>query len=115
MKILIPLILCASPVLADAPLVQQATATRGGDSWRISVTLLHPDTGWEHYADAWRVEDASGAVLGTRILLHPHENEQPFTRSQSGIAIPSDLTQVHVRSRCLVDGWSEGTFVLTLP
>jgi hypothetical protein len=41
----------------------------------------------------------------TRLLLHPHETEQPFTRSQSGIIIPEGFSQVSVRAHDLVDGF----------
>ena len=41
----------------------------------------------------------------TRLLLHPHETEQPFTRSQGGIVIPDGVTQVTVRAHDLVDGF----------
>ena len=41
----------------------------------------------------------------TRLLTHPHENEQPFTRSQSGIILPDGVTTVLVRAHDLVDGW----------
>ena len=43
------------------------------------VTVQHADTGWDHYADAWEVLAPDGTVLGTRTLLHPHTDEQPFT------------------------------------
>ena len=76
------------------------------DVWRFDVTVRHNDEGWEHYADAWQVIDpSSGAILGERILAHPHDNEQPFTRSQSGIAIPKTLTRVLVRAKCNVHGF----------
>ena len=114
MKHVIPLLLLAAPLWAEAPVIEAATAQRSGDSWRVSVTLRHPDTGWDHYADGWRVELADGTVLATRVLFHPHVNEQPFTRSQSGIPIPEDVTEVFVRSRCLVDGWSAETRALSL-
>jgi hypothetical protein len=74
--------------------------------WRFDVTVRHNDQGWEHYADAWQVIDpAGGQVLGERILAHPHDTEQPFTRSQSGIAVPADLTRVLVRAKCNVHGF----------
>lgn len=81
-------------------------------TWTFHVTVQHPDTGWEDYADGWDVLTSGGTVLKpdpaspfTRLLLHPHENEQPFTRSQSGIAIPASVTQVRVRAHDLVDGY----------
>ena len=54
------------------------------------------------------------ASLFTRLLLHPHENEQPFTRSQGGIVIPPDVTEVTVRAHDLVDGWGGHEVVVDL-
>ncbi|TCL08184.1 hypothetical protein BXY66_0217 [Shimia isoporae] len=104
----------AAPVFAEAPEVTDARASKSGDTWRFDVTLLHPDTGWDHYADGWRVELNDGTVLTTRVLTHPHVNEQPFTRSQSGVKIPEGTQTVYIRSRCIVDGWSDGVFALEL-
>ena len=50
----------------------------------------------------------------TRLLLHPHETEQPFTRSQSAIAIPEGLTEVRVRAHDLVDGFGGREVVVGL-
>ena len=74
--------------------------------WRFDVTLRHNDEGWDHYADAWQVvRSEDGEVLGERILAHPHEHEQPFTRSLSGVSIPRGLTVVVIRARCNVHGF----------
>lgn len=115
MRAALLVILTAFPALADEPQVTGASAARDGDRWRIDVTLAHPDTGWDHYADAWRIEAPDGTVLGQRDLAHPHVDEQPFTRSLSGVVLPAALTEVRIRARCLVDGWAEDTFALTLP
>ncbi len=72
---------------------------------RVSVTLAHPDTGWDHYADGWRVETEDGTVLGTRELLHPHVEEQPFTRSLTVNDLPDG--PLFIRAKCSVDGWSD--------
>ncbi|MBE1283733.1 MAG: hypothetical protein GJ676_10525 [Rhodobacteraceae bacterium] len=104
-----------SPALADDPVVENVTAHQSGDSWRFDVTLSHPDTGWDHYADGWRVLDMDGTELGLRVLHHPHVNEQPFTRSLSGVTIPTGTTRVQIQARCNVDGWSETTVTVTLP
>ncbi|RNF34650.1 hypothetical protein [Paracoccus methylarcula] len=102
------LIFCLLPlrVLADPPVVEDVRAERQGDGWRFDVTISHPDTGWDHYADAWRVLDMDGNELGLRILVHPHVDEQPFTRSLTGVEIPDAVTMVEIEARCLVDGWS---------
>lgn len=80
--------------------------------WTFHVTVQHPDQGWEDYADGWDVVTPTGEVLKrdpedpfTRLLLHPHVEEQPFTRSQSGIFIPPDVSKVRVRAHDLVDGY----------
>jgi len=95
---------------ADVTHVRAVQAADG--SWTFHVTVEHPDTGWEDYADGWDVVTIEGVVIKpdpsspfTRLLLHPHENEQPFTRSQSGIVIPEGVTQVQVRAHDLVDGY----------
>jgi hypothetical protein len=95
---------------ADVEFVRTTLAADG--SWRFDVTVRHPDTGWEDYADGWDVVTLDGLVLKarpddpfTRLLLHPHENEQPFTRSQSGLELPEGVTVVIVRAHDLVDGF----------
>ena len=112
---LIPLLLAATAAPADPPRVIGTEARASGGRWTFSVTLDHPDTGWDHYADGWRVELADGTVLGERPLAHPHVKEMPFTRSQSGISIPGDVTEVFIRARCNVDGWAEDRAAFTLP
>lgn len=95
---------------ADVTYVRAVQEANG--SWTFYVTVNHPDTGWEDYADGWDVVLPDGTVVKpdpnapfTRLLLHPHVGEQPFTRSQSGIIIPGGLSQVIVRAHDLVDGF----------
>ena len=92
---------------ADPPVIDHVTAQRAAGTWTFAVTLSHPDTGWDHYADAWRVLDMDGNELGIRVLLHPHETEQPFTRSLGGVDIPRGTESVQIQARCLIDGWGE--------
>ena len=113
-KVLFAGLIAPAFALADAPEVVEVAATRQGDVWRFDVTVLHADAGWDHYADAWRVEDLDGGVLGERTLLHPHDTEQPFTRSLGGVEIPPGVSRVQVRAHDSVHGWGE-TVELTLP
>ncbi len=95
--------------------VIDAVATRSGEQWTFAVSVRSADTGWEQYADGWEVLDGDGAVLGTRILAHPHVDEQPFTRSLSGVTIPDDIGEVRIRARDSVGGFCGDEFVLELP
>jgi len=97
----------AAPAFADPARIVAAEAVPSGAGWRVSVTLEHGDTGWDDYADGWRVELADGTVIDTRPLAHPHVNEQPFTRSLSGVAVPGDTGTVFIRARTSTTGWGE--------
>lgn len=99
-------ILLPPMAFADPPVIEEVNAIRQGETWRFDVTLSHPDSGWDHYADGWRVLDADGNELGMRVLAHPHENEQPFTRSLDGVKIPDRITIVRIEARCNIDGWT---------
>ncbi|MEJ8475954.1 hypothetical protein V6575_17820 [Roseibium sp. H3510] len=84
--------------------IVNVVAEHESNGWRFDVTLKHADEGWDHYADLWQVIAPNGEVLGERVLAHPHVNEQPFTRSLSGVAIPEGLDTVSVRARDTVHG-----------
>lgn len=103
------------PALAGNVEIVDATAKQSSNAWTFSVTLKHDDTGWDHYADLWQVFAPDGKLLGERVLLHPHENEQPFTRSLSGVTIPQDVTEVIIRARDNVHGVSPQEYRLKLP
>ncbi len=110
------LILCPATIAAaDDAVIEDASARPSGAGWSFSVTLSHGDTGWDDYADGWRVVTASGEVLGTRTLYHPHVEEQPFTRSLSGVTIPDGMKEVFIEARTNTDGWGSARFQLALP
>lgn len=95
----------AVPVLAGKADVVEAQATREADgSYLFIVTVRHADTGWEHFADRFEVVGPDGAVIATRVLLHPHVDEQPFTRELSGVRIPAHVHTVVVRAHDNVHG-----------
>ena len=81
----------------------------------FNVTLRHADTGWSHYADQWDVVGPDGKVLAKRVLYHPHVNEQPFTRSLSGVKIPADIKTVTIRGRDNVHKYGGIEKQVTLP
>jgi len=113
--ILTALVLGAAPALAGEAGVVEVRAAPSAGGWRFDVAVRHGDTGWEHYADAWRVVGPDGAVLGTRTLLHPHVGEQPFTRSLAGVAIPAGVATVTVEAHDSVHGWGGAAVEVVLP
>ena len=114
MKYAFALILLASPAFAEKPVVEKATAMRADMGWQFEVTLRHHDLGWDHYADQWEGIDAAGNVLAVRELMHPHVEEQPFTRKLKNVLVPDGLRTVLIRGRCSLTGAYGAPVELTL-
>ena len=96
--------LISSANAGEADVVDAQASKASDGTWRFNVTVRHADTGWDHYANKWEVVTKDGKVLATRVLAHPHVNEQPFTRSKSGIEIPAGIDEVIVRAGDSVHG-----------
>lgn len=101
-------------VAGEADVVAATARAASDGSWTISVSVRHDDAGWDHFANRWEVLSPSGDVLATRVLAHPHENEQPFTRSLSGIVVPDGMTEVVLRAHDSVHGYGGAEFPLRL-
>lgn len=99
----------------EADIVSAEASAMGEGLFSFSVTVRHADEGWDHYADGYEIVAPDGTVLGTRVLAHPHVDEQPFTRSLSGVAIPDGITSVTVRAHDSVHGLGGQSVEVTLP
>ena len=99
----------------EADVIKVETKKLNNNSYQFNVTVFHKDTGWKHYANKWDIIGKDGTVLGTRILHHPHENEQPFTRSLSNVAIPADVKTVIVRAHDSVHKYGGKVITVELP
>ncbi len=99
----------------EADVVKVGVAAEGGGAYRFRVTVRHNDEGWKHYADAWEVIGKDGTIYATRVLAHPHEDEQPFTRNKSGIQIPDGITTVIIRAHDKVHAYGGKTIEVKLP
>ena len=84
----------STPVNAGEADVLDVEFKKQNNTYIFSVTVLHQDSGWDHYSNKWEVATEDGKILATRVLAHPHEHEQPFTRSLSGITIPDNINTV---------------------
>jgi hypothetical protein len=113
---LIFLVLTTLPALAGkADVIEVKVNPEGANTYRFEVTIRSDDTGWEKYADKWEVVSPDGTVLGTRVLAHPHETEQPFTRDLSGVKIPATVTEVRIRAHDSVEGYGGAEVTAKIP
>jgi len=90
--------------LAGPADVVSASARCAASICDFEVTVRHADEGWAHYADAWEVVAPDGRVIATRVLRHPHVEEQPFTRALRGVRVPAGIDTVRIRARDSVHG-----------
>jgi hypothetical protein len=81
----------------------------------FAVTVKHADSGWDHYANKWDVLLTDGTLVASRKLLHPHENEQPFTRSLQNVKLPQGTREVEVRAHDSVHGYGGQTVRVSIP
>jgi len=107
--------LFAAPAYADPARINGVVVSKSGGGYDFDVTVSHTDIGWEDYVDKWRIKDEAGNVLGTRSLAHPHVEEQPFTRSLSGVSIPAGVTVVLIDAHDTIGGWSAEAKRVELP
>lgn len=98
----------------EADVVDGRITALGENRYRIDATVLHADEGWDHYANRWDVLAEDGRVLGSRELAHPHENEQPFTRSLT-LSLPEGTTLVRLQANDSVHGLGGKILELTVP
>ena len=103
-----------SESLEYAQVTKVKSSQKADGSYCFDVSVRHNDEGWNHYADGWEVLDMNGNNLGARILAHPHEQEQPFTRSKCGIKIPKDVSQVVVRAKCNKHGFGGKAYIVDI-
>lgn len=108
------LIITHAASAGEADIVDGKITALGDGRFRIDATVLHADSGWDHYADRWDVMAADGRILGTRELAHPHENEQPFTRSLT-LNLPEGISVVMLQANDSVHGLGGKIFELAVP
>ena len=114
MVLLLSIALLAATAAAGDVDILNAAFKQTGKQWSVQVTLRHADTGWEHYADRWRVVDGEGNVLCERFLYHPHVHEQPFTRGLNQVKIPEHIETLFIEAHDKVHGWASKRFKVDL-
>ena len=97
----IPLLIAAQVASADPAAINSVRVSKEGGLYKFG------DTGWDHFSDAWRILDTDGNQLAIRELIHPHVEEQPLTRSLSGVELPAGTTEVRIQVRETQSGWGK--------
>jgi len=108
-------LMTGAAMAGEADVVKVAVSETTSGSFRFDVTVRHGDEGWEHYANAWQVLAPDGGILGERVLAHPHETEQPFTRALNGVTIPGEIRTVTIRARDSVHDFGGKEMSVDLP
>ena len=98
----------------DINILAAAIIHQSHGEYLVNVKLEHHDTGWQHYADEWRLVDNKGNILGSRVLHHPHVHEQPFTRSLSNVKLNNELQAVFIEAHDKVHGWTKSRLMIDL-
>ncbi len=119
-KILIFLSLClflhlSTSYEGEADVIKVDAKKRNKDTYYFSVTVYHKDTGWKHYVNKWDIIGEDDTIFGSRILHHPHVNEQPFTRNLSGVVIPVRVKTVIIRAHDSVHKYGGKVITLEFP
>ena len=118
MKIILMFILsllCHSSLAGEADVVAVDVKKNSGNTYNFSVTVSHNDADWDHFANKWEIIAIDETVLATRTLHHPHVNEQPFTRSLSGVKFPDGTKSVTIRAHDSVHEYGGKTLTIKLP
>lgn len=105
----------ASAFAGEADIVDVKVVRSSVGTYDFHVAVRHGDTGWDHYANIWQVVGPNGTILGERVLLHPHVNEQPFTRSLTGVSIADGIESVSVRAGDNVHEFGGSEMTVKLP
>lgn len=113
-RLLLGMLLSSPVVYAGEVSIVEVTMECPG-SCTFAVTLEHTDEGWHHYANQWDVLTLDGKLLKSRVLYHPHEREQPFTRTLSGVLIPEGVSKVKIRAKDSKHGYSKQEFIVDIP
>jgi hypothetical protein len=109
------LLAAAAAAAGEADVIAARAICDAGRVCRFEVTVRHADSGWEHYADRFEVLAPDGSVLATRMLRHPHVEEQPFTRELVGARVPAGIDRVRIRAHDSQHGFGGAELEIPVP
>lgn len=105
---------CGAARAGEADVIGAVAHRTAKGVYDIDVTVRSRDTGWDRYADRIEVLAPDGTILAVRVLEHPHEDEQPFTRDVNQVKVPTGVDKVTIRARFKPIGFDGTVFSLSL-
>ena len=102
-------------VAGDADVIGVRARQSAPRVFDFDVTVRSKDTGWDRYADMMQAVAPDDTVLGTRVLDHPHDDEQPFTRDLYGVRVPAGVAEITIRARFKPSGFNGEAYKFVLP
>lgn len=102
LSVILLLGLSASVFAGEADVINVVMSESMDGTFYLDVTVKHADTGWDHFANWWRVTTEDGKELGRRVLAHPHVGEQPFTRELYDLKVPEGISIVIVEAHDMI-------------
>jgi hypothetical protein len=109
------LLIHAVPALSgEADVIHVALTKNSDNTYDFDVTVEHTDKGLEHYVTWWRIRTPEGKEIDRRRLVHPHVNEQPFTRSLGGVNIPKNINIFVVEAFDRIHGYGGKVIIIDL-
>ena len=113
--VLLAILVSTTAWAGEADVIDVKITRASSGAYSFDVTVRHADEGWDHYANKWDIVGPDGQVLGTRVLYHPHVNEQPFTRGLSDVTIPPGIDSVTVRAHDSVHEYGGRDVTVAIP
>lgn len=108
-------ILIGTAQAGEADVIAVEVEKQDDQLYTFDVTVSQADAGWDHYANSWEIVGPDGVVYGSRTLHHPHVNEQPFTRSKSGVKIPTKIKIITIRAHDSVHEYGGAVLTIAVP
>ena len=108
-------ILIGTAQAGEADVIAVEVEKQEDQLYTFDVTVSHADAGWDHYANSWEIVGSDGVGYGSRTLHHPHVDEQPFTRSMSGIKIPANVKTITVRAHDSIHEYGGAIMTIAVP
>ncbi|MFT4622594.1 MAG: hypothetical protein ACI8PZ_001250 [Myxococcota bacterium] len=89
-----------------SPRADVVAARASGDDGDLTVyvTVRSDETGCDQYTDWWEVVSPQGALIARRVLGHSHPDDNPFERSEAGVAV-TRATDIVIRAHMSPGGY----------